>query len=171
MNQTKQDWKSPTKASIHALKYNSKKLSNAIQLDRAECLFCITNRLHSHLCNSADQPAPAFYPRSHSNLGGKKKLCSPTTHQETHLISPACPASPWRVRAPWTWGCQAGSTQSRHQRSPRGSAWAARAHTCGRRCADMAGWAGGWRAPCRWGRSAPSRCSWSAPVHRQEKNK
>lgn len=126
--------------------------------------------------NAIVQTSPAtvaFCHWSHSNLGEKKQpsLCSLTTHQETHLISPACPASPWRARAPWTWGCRAESTPSPHQRSLRGLAWAAHARTCGRRCADMAGWAGGWRAPCRWGRSAPSRCSWSAPVHRREKSK
>ena len=84
-------------------------------------------------------------------------------YPETHLISQACPASPWRGRAPWTWGCPAWSTRSRRRRSRHSSAAAALWHTCGRRCADRAGSAGGWTAPCRSGRSAPSRCFWSAP--------
>lgn len=101
-------------------------------------------------------------PTSCTDLHSKTEI-SFAPYPETHLISQACPVSPWTGRASWTWGCLAANTQSRHRKSRHGSASAALSHTCGRCCAGRAGWAGGWRAPYRWGRSAPSRCFWSGP--------
>lgn len=87
-----------------------------------------------------------------------------------YLIAPAGPASPCSGTGLWSEGCPGSS--SRIPRlcwaSRRGSAWADLGHTCGRCCADRAGWAGGWRAPYRRDRSAPARCSSSAPV--EDKN-
>lgn len=82
----------------------------------------------------------------------------------THLIWPAGPASPWTGTAPWTSDCPAGSTPSRRRRSLRGLSSAAPGRTCGRCCAGRAGSGGGWRAPCSWGKSAPSQCSWWEPA-------